>query len=123
MPAPPLLRHSLALTEHLTDRHVTFHFGFEMFFFIVSVFIESVCMHSLATLSIRLLFKQISLSQGSVAKDIFWWGEGGKGNTQISVFLSVLYKSSSPMFIVLIFLLSFKLPLDSLVFFNSILLN
>lgn len=52
---------SLALTGHAFSpvEHVTIHFGFKMFFLTMSV----LCICSLATLSITLLFKLISLSQ------------------------------------------------------------
>ena len=58
MPASPLL---LALMWHSFSpmEHVTIHFGFKMVFLTVSV----LCICSLATLSITLLFKLISLSQ------------------------------------------------------------
>ena len=60
--------------------HVTIHFGFKMLFFTVSL----LCICSLATLSIILLFKQISLSQRESGERYpiilsFFFGERKRG--------------------------------------------
>lgn len=103
--------------------HVTIHFGFKMFFFTVSV----LCIWSLATLSIVLLFKQISLSQRksgeryTIILSFFFWGEE-KGMLR-SLSFQVYCTNHLNLCLLFCFLYCFKLPLGSLAFSDSTLPN